>query len=247
MLYRLDHTTSTNDDAKEEKYTHGDIIWAEHQSSGRGQRGHTWLSTEGLNLTFSVVLEPRFLPISRQFQISRIAALALCDTMHDYGINTKIKWTNDIYVEDRKLVGILIENRLQGTTLARMIIGIGINVNQRAFDPSLPNPTSMVGEMGCSEDLNREEVLQKFHSHMMSLYATLQSGDHQEVINRYHAQLYRLGEWHSYRLADGTLFEGMIEGVKDSGELIICNLDNTSRGYAFRDVEFIIGSRDNKY
>ncbi len=247
MLYRLDHTTSTNDDAKDAKYSHGDIIWAEHQSSGRGQRGHTWLSEEGLNLTFSVVLEPRFLPISRQFQISRIAALALCDTMRDYGIDTKIKWTNDIYVEDRKLVGILIENRLQGTTLARMIIGIGINVNQREFDPSLPNPTSMVGEIGCDEDLNREEVLQKFHNHIMSLYETLQRGDDQEIINRYHTQLYRLGEWHSYRHADGTLFEGIIEGVKDSGELIIRNQDNTSREYAFRDVEFIIGSRDNKY
>lgn len=62
MIYRIDETTSTNDEARDAKYRHGDIVWAERQTAGRGQRGHTWTSPEGENLTFSMVLEPRFLP-----------------------------------------------------------------------------------------------------------------------------------------------------------------------------------------
>ena len=110
MIYRIDETTSTNDEARDAKYRHGDIVWAERQTAGRGQRGHTWTSPEGENLTFSMVLEPRFLPVGEQFLLSEAVTLALTDTFAAYGIDTRIKWTNDIYIGDRKLVGILIEH-----------------------------------------------------------------------------------------------------------------------------------------
>lgn len=141
MIYRIDETTSTNDEARDAKYRHGDIVWAERQTAGRGQRGHTWTSPEGENLTFSMVLEPRFLPVGEQFLLSEAVTLALTDTFAAYGIDTHIKWTNDIYVGDRKLVGILIEHNHAGASLSRTIAGIGINVNQTAFDPALPNPS----------------------------------------------------------------------------------------------------------
>ena len=114
MIYRIDETTSTNDEARDAKYRHGDIVWAERQTAGRGQRGHTWTSPEGENLTFSMVLEPRFLPVGEQFLLSEAVTLALTDTFAAYGIDTRIKWTNDIYVGDRKLVGILIEHNHAG-------------------------------------------------------------------------------------------------------------------------------------
>ena len=110
MIRRITETTSTNDDARRPEYCHGDIVWAERQTAGRGQRGHSWTSAEGENLTFSLVLEPRFLPVGEQFLLSEAVALALTDTFADFGIDTRIKWTNDIYVGDRKLVGILIEH-----------------------------------------------------------------------------------------------------------------------------------------
>lgn len=112
MIYRIDETTSTNDEARDAKYRHGDIVWAERQTAGRGQRGHTWTSPEGENLTFSMVLEPRFLPVGEQFLLSEAVTLALTDTFAAYGIDTRIKWTNDIYIGDRKLVGILLETFL---------------------------------------------------------------------------------------------------------------------------------------
>ena len=143
MIYRFDTLTSTNDEARAPKYRHGDIVWAERQTAGRGQRGHTWISPEGENLTFTLVAEPRFLAADRQFLLLEAIAAALCDTFADFGIDTRIKWTNDIYHGDRKPVGILIEHFYAGATLARTVIGIGINVNQTAFDPALPNPVSM--------------------------------------------------------------------------------------------------------
>ena len=143
MIHRIEETTSTNDDARDAKYRHGDIVWAERQTAGRGQRGHKWSSAEGLNLTFSLVLEPRFLPAGEQFLLNEAVALALTDTFAQFGIAARIKWTNDIYAGDKKLVGILIEHSYSGQTLARTIVGIGINVNQTEFDPALPNPVSM--------------------------------------------------------------------------------------------------------
>ena len=67
----------------------------------------------------------------------------MTDLFGGYGIDARIKWTNDIYAGDRKLVGILIEHNLTGDRLSRTIVGIGVNVNQTRFDPSLPNPSSM--------------------------------------------------------------------------------------------------------
>ena len=133
MIHRIEETTSTNDDARDAKYRHGDIVWAERQTAGRGQRGHKWSSAEGLNLTFSLVLEPRFLPAGEQFLLNEAVALALTDTFAQFGIAARIKWTNDIYVNARKICGMLLEHNLDGTRLARTVAGIGLNVNQERF------------------------------------------------------------------------------------------------------------------
>ena len=116
MIYHIRQTTSTNDEARDARYRHGDVVWAEWQSAGRGQRGHTWLCPEGLNITFSAILEPTFLPAPEQFLFTEVAALALVDAMRDYGIEARIKWTNDLYVGDRKCAGMLIEHDLRGAT-----------------------------------------------------------------------------------------------------------------------------------
>ena len=137
------------------------VVAALSQSSGRGQRGNVWLSEAGQNLTFSIVLkfpinvmagEIEPLHAYDQFVLSEIAALSVVDMLAEHDIQAKIKWPNDIYVGDRKICGMLIENSLRGEWIQHSIIGIGLNVNQRNFDVSLPNPTSMVlcSELSCS-------------------------------------------------------------------------------------------------
>lgn len=241
MIYHIAETTSTNDLACEERYGHGDVICAERQTAGRGQRGHTWTSPEGVNLLFSVVLCPTFLPAGEQFLLSQAVALALVDTLGTCGIDARIKWTNDIYVGDKKLVGILIEHSYSGPTLARTIAGIGINVNQRAFDPALPNPVSMAVASGRTFD--RREVLESFHACCMGRYGQLVRGEKAALQEEYRKRMYRLGETHPYRRPDGTLVEAVLEGVRPSGELILRHADGTRHAYLFREIEFVIAGK----
>lgn len=238
MIYRFDILPSTNDESFASHYREGDVIVARRQSAGRGQRGHIWLGGEGENLTFSLVLEPVFLPINRQFIISQAVALALVDTLRQFGIEACIKWTNDIYVGDRKIVGILLEQKLQGGAIARTVAGIGLNVNQRVFDASLPNPTSMALESGCEFDA--DEVLEALVERLMSRYEQLRRGEDERLREEYHSLLYRRGEWHTYALPDGTPIEGRILGVEPAGGLVVERRGGETASYAFREIEFVL-------
>lgn len=238
MIYHLDTTTSTNDDARDARYRHGDIVWAEHQTAGRGQRGHKWLSPEGENLTFTMVVEPRFLPVAEQFLLCEAMSVALTDTFAAYDIETRIKWTNDIYAGDRKLEGVLIEHNYAGTTLSRSLLGIGINVNQTQFDPSLPNPVSMAQLTGRRYD--RREVLETFERCMLRRYEQLEIGDREALQHDYRSRMYALGEMRPFRYPDGSMIRGAIEGVRPSGELILRHEDGSHHEYLFKEIEFVL-------
>jgi len=238
VVFRIDTTTSTNDEARDARYRHGDVVWAERQTAGRGQRGHAWHSTPGENLTFSLVLEPRFLPVGRQFLLSEAIALALVDTFATYGIAARIKWTNDIYVGDRKIVGMLIEHNYSGPTLARTIAGIGINVNQTAFDPALPNPVSMAQLAGRTFD--RARVLDAFLEQCGLRYRQLEKGETAALQEAYRQRMYRLGERHIYRIPGRGEVEATIEGVRPTGELQVRFADGTAGEYLFGEIEFVL-------
>ena len=237
MIYHFPITASTNDDARDEKYHEGDVVWADFQTAGRGQRGHEWHSRKGENLTFSVVLEPTFVPIAEQFSVSEVVALSLVDMLAEYGIEAKIKWTNDIYVGDKKLVGILIEHSLAATTLRRTIVGVGINVNQTEFDASLPNPVSMAQLLG--KELNAEEVLQCFLQHLQENYEALR--EMQNLLHeRYNSLLYRLNELRTYALPSGERFSAKILGTATNGALRLEDTEGKTKDYLFKEVEFVI-------
>ena len=238
MIHYIDFTTSTNDDARGAEFDHMDVVWAERQSAGRGQRGHSWHSNEGVNLTFSTVLKPLFLAAVEQFILSEIVALALVDTLAEYGVDCRIKWTNDIYAGDKKIAGVLIEQSLAGEHIARTIVGIGLNVNQREFPADLPNPTSIVVERGA--ECNRREVLECFLKHLEKWYSCLECGERKIIESTYNSRLYRRDEFHAYALPTGERFEAAIRGVRATGHLCLEHRDGTFAEYAFKEVEFVI-------
>jgi BirA family biotin operon repressor/biotin-[acetyl-CoA-carboxylase] ligase len=241
MIYHIDITSSTNDLAREPQYHHMDVIWAEHQTSGRGQRGHSWHSTEGENITFSVVLTPSFLPVIEQFLLSEIVALALVDTLAYYGIECRIKWTNDIYAKDNKIAGVLIEHSLSGESIARTIVGIGLNINQREFAEWVPNPTSIALLTG--KEYNINEVFEKLYDALEARYKMLES-EPEKLQSDYHSLLYRRGEEHTYKLPSGEEFSATLEGVKPTGELALRHSSNGElHHYLFKEVEFVIDQR----
>lgn len=238
MIHFIEQTTSTNDEARAERYDHLDAIWSEYQTSGRGQRGHTWHSAEGENITFSVVLKPTFLPVVEQFLLSEVVALALVDTMAEYDIECRIKWTNDLYAGDSKLAGVLIEHQLSTDGIVRTIVGIGLNVNQLDFPSDLPNPVSMALLRGTKFD--RRTVLERYMANLEAWYNTLLQGNKTAIEERYRELMYHLGEPHTYALPTGEKFTATIRGVRPSGELRLEHQDGTIREYAFKEVEFVL-------
>ena len=238
MIYHLDTVGSTNDVARGTEYHDGDIVWADFQTAGRGQRGHSWESRAGENLTFSVVLEPHFLPVAEQFMLLEAVTLSLYDFFAELGVDTKIKWTNDIYVGDKKAVGILIEHSYSGGKLSRTIVGIGINVNQREFSADIPNPVSLA--LLTDKNYDREGLLKQFEKCLYRRYSQLQNGEWDRLQTDYHSVLYRRDERHTYALADGTRFEGVIRGVKPAGDLIVEWEDGKQRSYLFKEIEFVL-------
>lgn len=238
MIYHFDKLASTNDEAAKPTYAEGDIVWADVQSAGRGQRGHKWESREGENITFSAIFEPTFLPATKQFLLSEVVALAVVDALRYYGVGARIKWTNDIYVGDRKLAGILIEHKLSGVNISRTIAGIGLNVNQLEFSADLPNPVSM--RQITRLELDCREVLERVAEKLMERYEMLRRGEEQQLQADYHELLYRRDALHWYFLPDGKAFRGTIRGVEPSGALIVENEKGEQRSYLFKEIEFSV-------
>ena len=156
----LDTTDSTNSDIRRglESLANLSVIAARFQTAGRGQGTHTWISPKDENLTFSILL--RFgtdgipaLPATDAVRISYVITLAIRDFLADEGVESRIKWPNDIWVGERKICGMLIENVLDGPNVGCSIVGIGINLNQGSFDLSLPNPVSLYMLTGRKYDL----------------------------------------------------------------------------------------------
>ena len=159
----LDSIDSTNEEAKRHisDIDNLSVLSAYEQTEGRGQRGNTWSSNAGENLMFSVVLKSPVLMAEDHFALNEIAALSVADFLSTYGIKAEIKWPNDIYVGEKKICGILIENSFRGKTISSSIIGIGLNINQRNFNVNLPNPTSM---LLCQTDLSCNSDSSQCHS-----------------------------------------------------------------------------------
>jgi len=238
-IIHIDETDSTNrwlrDNSQGETgVSSPEVVVAEYQTAGKGCGTNSWESERGKNLTFSVLLHPEEIPASAQFRISEVVSVALCVTLESYIYNkVEIKWPNDIYVGDRKICGILIENRLQGSTIRDSIIGIGLNVNQQTFTSDAPNPVSMCQLVG--HEINRAVLLEAF---LNALDETMGS-DAVAVASEYRSRLYRRDGFYGYRDARGE-FQAKLLNVLDDGRLVLLDTEGRARMYAFKEVVFIV-------
>lgn len=215
----------------------GTVVSAVAQTAGRGQRGNFWEAEPGKNLTFSQLLRPDW-PAARQFELSMVIAIAIAEGI-DKALGAKrttIKWPNDIYVDDKKICGILIENKLGGANIERLIAGIGINVNQRQFRSDAPNPVSIWHYTGEEQPL--EPLLQDICNHISeSCEAYIAAPDPEMLSARYHERLYRFdGHEHAFREPGGEPFEAKIESVALDGMFSLSN----GKSYAFKEIAYVI-------
>lgn len=229
-VIHIEETDSTNRWLKE----HGEgetLVVAEYQTAGKGCGSNSWESEKGKNLTFSMLIHPD-ITAHDQFRITEVTSVALCETLASYIYNkVEIKWPNDIYIGDKKICGMLIENRLQGSTVVDSIIGIGLNVNQRVFESDAPNPVSMWQLLG--QDTDREALLQRFLQKWDALWHS------DSVAADYRSRLYRKCAYAAYQDKDGQ-FEAQLIDVEPDGHLLLRDSKGCDRRYAFKEVQFII-------
>lgn len=172
-----------------------------------------------------------------QFDITRAATMGVIRYLDSRGIEGKVKWPNDIYVRNKKICGMLIENVLDGGRIAHSIVGIGLNVNQRDFPVQLANPTSMTlltgKEYGLRPEL--EDLCRSLSDAFCKEMGTVRLAD------EYENRLFRLGVFHDYVLcSDGSEFRGKIKGTTKSGLLRLENSKGELKEFAFKEISYII-------
>ena len=214
----------------------GTVIMAESQYAGRGQQQNKWHSEPGKNLTFSILLTPSFLPVSQQFDLTRVVSLGVYEALHPIlGDELKIKWPNDIYFADRKLGGILIETHLQGTRIKDAIIGIGLNINQEHFEAGAGNAISV--KQILHKDYDLRTLLSEICGNIEAYYLKLKAGKHLLVRNTYLTRLYWLNQQRAFR-SNGVVFNGTIVNVKDEGLLVVDN-NSELQEFSLKQIEFL--------
>jgi BirA family biotin operon repressor/biotin-[acetyl-CoA-carboxylase] ligase len=239
IIYR-EKVSSTNDLAfellKERRVSEGTVVYAGEQDKGRGQRGNTWLSEPGKNLTMSIILKPHFLPADKQFYISRIISLAIIDLLSELVRNISIKWPNDIYVGSDKIAGILIEHSITGDKLTSSIAGIGLNLNQVKFPDTLPNPVSLGLITGEYHDVNK--VLGDLCSLISRRYEQIAKGELKVIDKDYHSHLYLRNRPSEFMTAKGVI-RGSIRKVNKYGQLVVDTELSGPETFSFKEIEFI--------
>lgn len=243
-IMTLDRVDSTNDYMLDKIKSdiiseEGNIVVANEQTSGKGLDHNKWESEAGKNLLFSILLKPEFLKADQQFQLTKIISLAVHDFVRNYLPNEriKVKWPNDIYVGNKKIAGILINNTIKGKEIMYTVVGIGININQRNFSDEVSNPTSLWHYL--NTDLKLDYCLKNVLSHIEKRYQQLKDNDSYQINFDYKKALYRLNDFNLFKYKEsvisariiGVTEYGQIKLLQKNGEEIICDL---------KEIEFLI-------
>ncbi len=219
-------------------FEEGFAIWAGFQTAGKGLGNTAWHGEANKNLSLSLLLKPHFLPPGKQFTLNKCIALAIHKTLIELctGHTFTIKWPNDIYFDDKKIAGTLIENRILGHLFETCIVGVGININQTVFPADIPNPGSLKMITGKNLDLNicLQALLENIHQH----YELLINGQEDFINQSYLENLLGYRQQLSFRKGE-TIFRAMIVGVNEYGKLILKNDHGRINEYGMKEVVFL--------
>jgi BirA family biotin operon repressor/biotin-[acetyl-CoA-carboxylase] ligase len=212
----------------------GTVVITHHQTSGRGQRGNSWESGKGLNLTFSAVVNPVFLTAVQQFLLNKAVALAIHDVVKKLvPERINVKWPNDIMIGDKKVCGVLIENQLTGEKLSRSVIGIGLNVNQKEF----PVTTASSISNHLSKEINLVQLFEDLLQSLEWRYLQLKRNELAKLNDDYLNALYKLNELSRF-VVDEIEIEGVIRNVDTNGKLIV-EIDNKMRAFDLKEIKYV--------
>lgn len=216
----------------------GTTVFSATQTSGRGQQGNHWHSDPGMNIACSVLLLPRFIPVSRMFTLNKAVAVAIRDAIQAFLPEKEvlIKWPNDILIARKKVCGILIENQLSGSLFQSAIVGFGINLNQVDFDERHGRATSMALEAG--KPLVLKKILEAVLEQLDRRYLALRSNRHEQVERDYLAHLHAYQEMTELQI-DGVNKPAMPIGVDAHGRLAV-QIDGSLRYFGVKEISFVL-------
>lgn len=237
-IIQLDVVDSTNNFTanllKSGELVHGTVILADEQTAGRGQRGSEWQSEGGSNLIFSVFVEYDNLAVEHQTSIHHWVALSVQQLLAESGINSKIKWPNDLLVNSKKIAGILIENQLTHSCVKSSIIGIGLNVNQTNFgDLNATSMRNVIGEFKPIKEI-AFQLISCLNRQMNGIVNHLYS----ELKTTYHQSLWKFGEVVAFEW-NGIEKTGKIIGTDESG-LLKMEIDSKVEVFDLKEIQFIV-------
>ncbi len=237
-VIELSSVDSTNNYAanliKTQNTPNGTTILTKRQNNGKGQRGNGWISEPKKNLIQSTIIFPH-LPVAKSFYLNIAVSLTIYKTLADFGIQSTVKWPNDIYCGEKKIAGILIETQIQGKKIKSAILGIGLNVNQTVFDASV-NATSMQLEKKFVFEVDR--VFQLLYKQLDFYLDVLLQGNYPLLLKHYYANLFRIGVKANYADKTGE-FLGVIKGINDNGELQVLKNDRVVT-YDLKEIKFLL-------
>jgi BirA family biotin operon repressor/biotin-[acetyl-CoA-carboxylase] ligase len=196
----------------------GFVVTAEEQLAGRGRFGRKWIVPRGTSLQISVLLRPPLAP-SATARVVRMAALALCETLVNHlQLAPTLKWPNDVYLNGRKVAGILLESSIRGDAVEYVILGIGLNVNytMRVYPELAPYATTLQDVLG--HEIDRSPLEDALLNALNTQYRALLFGD--DLLDEYRARLDMLGKPIQVATPGGTV-RGIAQAVTDDGALVI--------------------------
>lgn len=237
-IHFLPDCHSTNDMAlealRQKEVVEGSIFITDHQTRGKGQRGNSWESNPGENLTFTLVLQPHFLDLSQQFLLNIAISNAIRQSIQEYIPHLQVKWPNDLVVPNEgKLGGILIENLVGSKGWEFAVVGIGLNINQLQF--SSPQATSLSLLTGSSFPL--EELFKLLITQLEQAYLALKKGRFDLLKQEYLRHLYLFDQWVQYQM-DEQILDGKIVGLSESGKLVVELASGQRQSFGIKEISF---------
>ena len=237
-IHFLPDCHSTNDMAlqalRQKEAGEGSIFITNHQTRGKGQRGNSWETKPGESLTFSVVLQPKFLDLSEQFLLNMAISNAIRRCLQEYVSGLLVKWPNDLVVPGfGKIGGILMENLVGSSGWDYAVVGIGINVNQNQF--ASPQATSLSLITGNTYPL--EELFKLIIVHLEQAYIALKKGKNAVLTREYLQHLHLIEEWAVFKVGEQEL-EGKIIGLTESGNLLLELPTGQQRSFGIKELAF---------
>jgi len=225
-------------DSKKQKVKEGTVIVTGSQQSGKGLGENKWESEPHKNLTLSIIFYPDFLKTSKQFLLNKIAALAVSDFIKTIVRHNQVnvKWPNDVFIDNYKSAGILIETSTQNNILEYAVIGIGLNINQTVFRSDAPNPTSL--KLIEARDFDLNQCFNELVKSMDERYFQLKQGEEDEINYDYLNSLYLYQKDAKYKIGEENFMASII-GISDIGKLILQKENGRIIECNFKEVEFL--------